>query len=341
VKKADHNWKLSFAKMLTIAFVLSLVFIVPWIIIMGEGGATEITRNPAMADQRIFFFMASIILSGLILIHCNAFLLRTKRSKLHYLKIAFVNTGLVILLSLLTIYASTYILGFPRAFPFFVFFRTAIIAIIAFLITNILANLHQTEQDQIRFLEMERRKNQAELNRLKNQTDPHFLFNSLTSLTGLIRQNPKEAVRFVDHLSETFRYALEHHQQDLVTLEEELNFIDSYLYMMRVRFGKGLVVTLDVPLQFYPMEIPHFSLQLLIENAIKHNVFSETNPLYISIYATAKNIEVKNNLSPRKHQHNTEFGIGLNLLNSQLRFLNKPALEVVASASHYVVKIPF
>jgi sensor histidine kinase YesM len=327
--------------MLTIAFLLSLVFVLPWIVVMGEGGETDIARAAAMADQRLLFFMTSIIVSGLILIYSNAYLLRTKRSQLLYLKIASVNIAFAFLLSLLTIYAGTYILGFPRAFPLFVFFRTAVIAIIAFLVTNILASLHQAEQDQLRFLEMERRKNQAELNRLKNQTDPHFLFNSLTSLTGLIRQNSNEAVRFVDHLSETFRYALAHHQQDLVTLEEELNFIDSYLYMMKVRFGKSLIVMIDIPVQFYRMEVPHFSLQLLIENAIKHNIFSETNPLHISIYATGQNMEVKNNLNPRKHNHKAEFGIGLNILNSQLSLLQRRPLEVITSASHYLVKIPF
>lgn len=139
---------------------------------------------------------------------------------------------------------------------------------------------------------------QNELMALKNQIDPHFLFNSLNSLTSLIRDNEK-ATQFVKKLSHMYRYILQSGESDLVSIKEELKFLESYTHLIRTRYRDRFSIDIRIDDKFLEEEIPPLALQLLVENAVKHNEISETNPLKVKIYSKEGSIFIENTMRPR------------------------------------------
>lgn len=139
---------------------------------------------------------------------------------------------------------------------------------------------------------------QNELSALKNQINPHFLFNSLNSLNSLIRDN-LEATTFVNKLSFMYRYILQSGQQDLVTLKEELKFLESYVYLIKTRYRNRFDIHIDIDDKWLHKDIPTLALQLLVENAVKHNEISESNPLVVKLYIEDEYIIIENPVKPR------------------------------------------
>ncbi len=124
---------------------------------------------------------------------------------------------------------------------------------------------------------------EARYEALKSQLDPHFLFNNLNTLTAIVEENPRQAVDFIENLSLVYRYILQKRDQTLVTLADELDLARSYLYLLEKRFGDSLQTTIDVPAKYDSWQIPPMTLQLLLENAVKHNVVSRAHPLHIQL----------------------------------------------------------
>jgi LytS/YehU family sensor histidine kinase len=154
----------------------------------------------------------------------------------------------------------------------------------------------------------------AELDNLRNQINPHFLFNSLTTLQTIIRQNPKTAEEYLLKLSDFYRRTLLSSKANKITLKEELDFIKSYIFLLENRFENGLKVDIEFNEKSLNYNVPIFALQLLIENCIKHNIISDDKPLLIQIFQENEmTITVKNNLQPKlKKEHSTQTGL-LNL----------------------------
>lgn len=123
----------------------------------------------------------------------------------------------------------------------------------------------------------------AELTVLRQQLDPHFLFNSLNVLVSMIEEQPKEATEFVLKLSRIYRYVLQVRNYDVVSLEEELRAAEAYIFLLKARFGDAMSVVMTIPQSYYRMAIPPLTLQLLLENAVKHNICTQEHPLYIDI----------------------------------------------------------
>jgi hypothetical protein len=171
---------------------------------------------------------------------------------------------------------------------------------------------------------------------LKNQVNPHFLFNSLNSVSSLIKTDPEKAELFVKKLSEVFRYVLEQKDNEIATVDAELNFLESYVYLQKIRFGENLVVNIDVK------ERNHFimplSLQMLIENAIKHNVISKEFPLTISVYSKDGYIVVTNNL--RKKQALNSGNTGLENIRSRYGFFTSDPVIISQKDGNFTVEIP-
>ena len=133
---------------------------------------------------------------------------------------------------------------------------------------------------------------------LKNQVNPHFLFNNFSTLIGLIEEKKELAIEYVEHLSDFFRNILEVKDKNLITVNEELKFLESYLYIQRMRYGKNLKVEINIPDHLLESMLPTLSLQMLIENAIKHNVISNTRLLVIYVLAENGNkIIVENKIN--------------------------------------------
>jgi sensor histidine kinase YesM len=173
---------------------------------------------------------------------------------------------------------------------------------------------------------------------LKNQINPHFLFNSMNILSSLIPRNPQTAVKFTKQFSKVFRTLLELNEELLIPLEQELDFIKSYLFLQKMRFDKSLEIQVRIAKSKLKLNLPPFGLQLLIENAIKHNIISEEMPLNISISNEGDYLKVSNNLQLRGGTSST--GIGLKNLKARYKLLTDAAIILENDGKDYVAKIP-
>jgi two-component system LytT family sensor kinase len=157
-----------------------------------------------------------------------------------------------------------------------------------------------------------RRKNvEIQYAALTSQINPHFLFNSLNALSSLIQADPEKAVVFTREFSKIYRYVLDSKDRLIVSLQEELNFLYSFLYLQKIRYDKGLEYTIEINASCLDLLLPPLSLQLLVENAIKHNEISQENPLVITIKGNNSQVTVSNNYRPIKKVSSYEGGLGL------------------------------
>lgn len=180
----------------------------------------------------------------------------------------------------------------------------------------------------------------AQFESLKNQVNPHFLFNSLNVLTSLIAVNPELAERFTEQLSKVYRYVLEHKSEDIVTLKTELDFLQSYIFLVNIRFKDKLNVHVNIPAHQLGFYLPPLCLQLLIENAIKHNVVSKKSPLQINIYTDDSNyLYIENNLQSRE-ENSASTGVGLDNIRKIYNFLTERKAFFGIEGNKYVAKIP-
>ncbi|MBW2961421.1 2TM domain-containing protein [Mesonia sp. JHPTF-M18] len=179
----------------------------------------------------------------------------------------------------------------------------------------------------------------AKFDALKNQLDPHFLFNSLNVLTSLIEENPGQAQNFTTSLSKVYRYVLEQKNKELVTVEDELTFAKRYVGLLKMRFENSITYHFPKKISNPEAKIIPLSLQLLLENAVKHNVVSEENPLHISIFEEDGCLVVKNNLQTKNVMGESS---GYGLLNIQQRYglLTSRKVKIEKSKTTFQVKLP-
>ena len=179
----------------------------------------------------------------------------------------------------------------------------------------------------------------AELNALKTQVNPHFLFNNLNTLISVIPENPKLAVDFVQQLSKLYRHILEVKDEQSILLKDELDVMKAYAFLLQTRFGNNLDVIIDVPDEKLNKRIVPLSLQILMENAIKHNIVSSDKPLKIEVFAQNGQLVVSNNLQ-KKNQINESTGIGLDNIRNRYKLLGNDQVEVTENGSDFTVSIP-
>ncbi|MEP0984076.1 histidine kinase [Ekhidna sp.] len=175
---------------------------------------------------------------------------------------------------------------------------------------------------------------------LQNQMSPHFLFNSLNTLTTIIPENADVAVSFTERLSEVYRYILQNKDRELVSLKEEIDFVKSYLFLLRMRYPDNLTVDFKIDDRYLGLTIPPLTLQMLAENAIKHNVVSKAKPLHIDIYIeNGKSVVVKNNLQ-KKDSLDRSTKTGLENIRKRYRILGQKEIDVITSAANFIVAVP-
>lgn len=179
----------------------------------------------------------------------------------------------------------------------------------------------------------------AQFESLKNQIDPHFLFNSLNVLTSLIEENPVNAQRFTVSLSKIYRYVLEQKDKELVSVTEELEFAKTYMNLLKMRFENSIIFEMPTPLSNEEAKVVPLSLQLLLENTIKHNTISESRPLHIKITVEDHYLVVENNLQ-KKEVLQTRKGVGLQNIVSRYGILTKRQVLIDESTAVFKVKIP-
>ena len=188
-------------------------------------------------------------------------------------------------------------------------------------------------------LKLQKENLQSQFDVLKQQVNPHFLFNSLNVLTSLIKLEPDLAEKFSEQLSKVYRYVLENKDYELVDLNTELNFLDAYIFLLNIRFVGKLNVNLNIPEENRNDKIIPLGMQLLIENAIKHNVMSKSNPLIIDIFIDSNNcLNIINNLQLRPSQM-VSTGVGLKNIMNRYQLLNLPLPTFEKTEKQFVAKI--
>ena len=200
--------------------------------------------------------------------------------------------------------------------------------------------IKHTEGEMLRIAQVEKAKAEAELEALKAQIDPHFIFNSLNTLSHLITQNPEKATKFNDNLADVYRYILQHKNKSLVFLRDEMYFMENYYALLHIRFGESLQLQNEVhPSQLEHYLLPPISLQIVLENCVKHNAFSEVNPMPIRIFVEENMLVVRNRLMPKKTvKQNT--GTGLINLKGRYRLLAENEIVINQNDDHFEVRLP-
>ena len=212
--------------------------------------------------------------------------------------------------------------------------------LVVLLIVATVVYMRRREQQLTRMASLQHERVTFEYEYLKSQVNPHFLFNSLNTLASLIEENPKTAVAYTSHLSDLYRNMLAHPEDDLVYLTEELEILNNYLHIQKSRFGASLQLKLDIPDKIRTeKKIVYLALQLLVENAIKHNIVSREHPLLIHIYATEDTITVTN---PMRAKMSKEKSNGMGLVNISKRYAltTKRPVSYGAADGMFIVKLP-
>jgi two-component system, LytTR family, sensor kinase len=193
----------------------------------------------------------------------------------------------------------------------------------------------QLEAEQLKKISVE-----AQFEALSNQINPHFMFNCFNVLSTLVYKDPDISAKFISQISNVYRYLLHSQERKLVSLKDELTFVESYLFLLQIRYGQNLIVQKDIeptyPDEFY---VAPASLQMLIENAIKHNIISKSHPLKIHLYSTHGAIVVSNNLQEKQvKEQSTKRGL-LNIQN-RYRLMTDEVVKIEKTLSEFKVEIP-
>jgi LytS/YehU family sensor histidine kinase len=179
----------------------------------------------------------------------------------------------------------------------------------------------------------------VQLDTLRNQINPHFLFNSFNALINAIHQDKESAIDYVEKLSDYYRQILENQNKQIITLEEEIALVENYLYLQKQRFGNNLICEVSIDPKFWNSVIPPMTLQLLAENAVKHNSISKSTPLKLNIITNANQLIVKNTKSPKISPEKSA-GVGLNNIKSRYLLLFEKNIEVEDTDQLFIVTLP-
>jgi two-component system, LytTR family, sensor kinase len=228
--------------------------------------------------------------------------------------------------------------AFSKLFNFVLY--TAI-AVTVFTLFYEVVFLNTEKEEHIKLVdELDKERLHAETAILRNELDPHFIFNSLTTLNQLIKNDPDKAAHYNDNLAQVYKYVLKNKNKETVSLAEEFSFIEEYFLLLQIRYGNKLQLetNFDKAANTSRHIVP-CALQILVENAVKHNEFSEQNPLKIKMHLNGTSLRVSNNVMPKAFiLHSTE--TGLTNLNLRYKLLGREEIKIAKSESTYTVILP-
>jgi PAS domain S-box-containing protein len=198
----------------------------------------------------------------------------------------------------------------------------------------------QLTEANTQLLKVQKENLQSQFEVLKQQVNPHFLFNSLNVLTSLIKIDPDLAESFTERLSKVYRYVLENKEKDLVSLSTELEFLNAYLFLLEIRFMKKLLIEIKIDRIYHEYQILPLAIQLIIENAIKHNTFSKLQPLKIKVFVDEQHqLNIMNNLNVRETKL-ISTGVGLENINRRYALVSDQKPEFIKTTEHFIAKLP-
>ncbi|MFL5746124.1 MAG: sensor histidine kinase [Niastella sp.] len=220
---------------------------------------------------------------------------------------------------------------------------TLVVMVCVLFITHIYETVflvREAESEKLKKEQLERARAEAELEALKNQIDPHFIFNSLNTLSHLIEKDAAKAKQFNDNLADVYRYILQNKARELVLLHEELLFLNDYFSLLKIRFEQAVQLQIHIdPVAHDLYLIPPISLQILVENAIKHNEFSDAIPLVITIEMQQDELIIHNQVR-RKILRKASSRIGLHNLGERYKLTTSKEISIIESASDFTVSLP-
>ncbi|MBK8141387.1 MAG: histidine kinase [Chitinophagaceae bacterium] len=224
--------------------------------------------------------------------------------------------------------------------PIYLFISLCVLTVLVFtLVYEIIFLRKERELDSKLVDEIDRERTQAELQALTNEMDPHFIFNSLNAMNHLILSNPAQAHSFNNKLAQVYKYFLLNKNKELIPLQDELDFIDNYFFLLQLRYDKKLQLQLALGENYGSVMIPPCALQLLIENAIKHNEFTAENPLTIKIIMNGKHLKISNNIKPKPYSINST-NIGLKNLSLRFKLICHKDIVIENNQDYFTVYVP-
>jgi two-component system, LytTR family, sensor kinase len=208
------------------------------------------------------------------------------------------------------------------------------------ILNAVLFYIGQYKNKQLEAEELKRINSQAQLQAIKNQVNPHFLFNNLNVLSTLVMQESPEANKFIEEFSKVYRHVLSSSDQELITLQSELEFINPYIFLLQKRFPESIFVTINISPQYLSYKIIPVAVQMLLENAIKHNIASRQKPLdiYLSVNEN-KYLTVMNNLQTRVVEESST-QIGLENISKRYELITGKTIEIEKTNTHFIVSLP-
>lgn len=323
---------------------------VPLLALAGQWAMYGYTNVPYPADWRmpLFFVLGSVLVWesnrwGIILSRRRYPDLAHTRERVLYQLVWFVVFASIIRITQTLAYQLIGLWHSTDAFEFKPYFFNTLVSVVGTIqIAAVFEGIYLYRRWKVSITEAEGLKKvnlQSQLDSLKTQINPHFLFNNLNSLSSLITSDAERAERFLDELSTVYRYLLQQNNRDLCPLSDELQFIKAYFHLLKTRFGEGIFLEMDVKSHYVSYMIPPLTLQLLFENAIKHNVISVSRPLTIRLYTDEGVLYVSNNLQKKKITVASN-QIGLQNIIMKYKLLDRPAVEVYFDERTFLVGIP-
>ena len=214
-----------------------------------------------------------------------------------------------------------------------------LITVLVSLSMHAIGFFYEVQQEKVVSQKLRKENLASELSALRAHIDPHFLFNSFNVLSGLIEEDKDKAQDFLTGLSKIYRYILEQRHEDTSTVEDELSFAKRYLDLQRTRFENSIFLKTDIDRVLLQKKIPSLSLQLLLENAIKHNAFDLQQPLSISITADVNNLIISNNRKARGHINGSN-KMGLQNIKDRYKLMSSRDIKITAASDRFTVQLP-
>ncbi len=252
---------------------------------------------------------------------------------------------------LLGVITSWIVLGLLVAFPFHYMvmadseltIKLLIILCITGLVYNVLYfavySYYHFSQTQLQYIENQRRQLSLQLEALRSQLSPHFLFNCLNTISSLLYKDTRKAERFIRQLASAYKHTLESRDQPVIPLAKELEFVQAYQYLLSVRFQDQVQVDIDLSEDTLQSLVPPMTVQLLVENAVKHNVISPEEKLYIAVTERQRGLLVSNNKT-KTPERTTSFRIGLENIRSRYQLLHKRGIRVMDERDDFSIWLP-
>jgi two-component system LytT family sensor kinase len=326
---------------------------IDYMVILGMQVVGVTVRAILLPDMAVWFHVIAFFSNTAVILFVwefVRFLNRYLDKKMPYENGLFKRIALQTWLCLLLVYTIISIVIFlliPLFIPSFsnlISIATAyiVVTLITIIVNTVFFGNHFFEAWKKAIIDTERLQKERALvqyDNLKNQLNPHFLFNSLTSLNSLIFENQDLASRFLQQLSKVYRYVLQNKEKELVSLETEVNFIKNYIFLLETRFGPSLSVEVKIADNDLDKGIVPVTLQILVENAIKHNIISEDLPLHISIFTENGVLCVKNTLQ-KKNIVETSNGQGMANMKTLYGYITDRPLEIIEKSNTFNVMVP-